>query len=59
MDEVTIDRDDDSFEYDLDEFYTYWYKCPKCGQKYVAIRFKFCPDCGVKINWIGNFGGYA
>lgn len=34
----------------LDEKYTDFYCCPQCGGNDIESCFKFCPDCGVKIN---------
>lgn len=28
------------------------YDCPKCGESSVRTNHKFCPKCGIKINWV-------
>lgn len=34
-----------------DEWWCNWYKCPGCKSTSIAGSFKFCPDCGLKLNW--------
>lgn len=40
---------------DTDEIYASWYTCPNCEERHIAKLalkpFKYCPDCGSKINW--------
>ena len=38
-------------EYDDDEVYCVWYKCNKCKTKDIMKQFKYCPECGSKIDW--------
>ena len=28
-----------------------WYRCPKCGEDSMTDTFRYCPDCGVKLEW--------
>lgn len=46
-------------KYRAKEVYGDFYKCPECGNEYIyegsplsADRFNFCPNCGIKIEWI-------
>jgi hypothetical protein len=34
-----------------DELCCDYYKCPNCEEEYIVEGFKYCPKCGVKINW--------
>ena len=34
-----------------DEIYAMFYICPKCDDYYIIRRFKYCPNCGVELNW--------
>ncbi|MCP4597017.1 TFIIB-type zinc finger domain-containing protein [Neptuniibacter sp.] len=34
-----------------DELYCEWYRCPICGWA-IGDGFKYCPNCGVGIEWI-------
>ena len=42
--EAKITNDDD-FDY------IYW-RCPTCGEGYILENFKYCSNCGDKIEWI-------
>ena len=33
-----------------DELYADWYICEECECSYILDSFKFCPQCGKKIN---------
>lgn len=35
----------------LDEIYTDFYKCPKCGEDMIMVAASYCQDCGVKLEW--------
>ena len=37
--------------YYMDEIYTGFYTCPKCGSAEVQRGFKYCPICGIKLLW--------
>lgn len=28
-----------------------WLYCPVCGKDVLTDKYKFCPDCGQKIDW--------
>jgi hypothetical protein len=34
-----------------DEWYCNWYRCPKCEAEHIARSFRYCPDCGVQLQW--------
>jgi len=34
-----------------DSWYCDWYRCPKCEREHIAYDFRFCPDCGVQLQW--------
>lgn len=34
-----------------EEWWCDWYRCPNCNKSNIAGNFKFCPMCGVKLNW--------
>ncbi len=34
-----------------DEWYCQWYRCPKCEEGHIARSFRYCPDCGVQLQW--------
>ena len=34
-----------------DEWYCPWYRCPKCEKEHIARSFRYCPDCGVQLQW--------
>ena len=34
-----------------DEWYCEWFTCTNCEKTWIAEDFKFCPSCGVAINW--------
>jgi hypothetical protein len=34
-----------------DEWYCNWYRCPKCEEERIARSFRYCPDCGVQLQW--------
>ena len=38
----------------VDEIYCDWYRCPKCKEESITRSSKFCPDCGVKLQWEGG-----
>ena len=29
----------------------YWFVCPNCEFDFLDIYFKYCPSCGVKLEW--------
>ncbi len=29
-----------------------WYRCSSCVQDNIRKGNKFCPDCGIKLNWV-------
>ena len=40
--------------------YSFWHRCPKCNRKLInnidgsfvaGMKYKFCPDCGQKLDW--------
>jgi predicted RNA-binding Zn-ribbon protein involved in translation (DUF1610 family) len=35
----------------LNEWYDYLFKCPNCKTSDIWRDFKYCPQCGVKIEW--------
>ena len=34
-----------------DEWWCDWYQCPRCDLANIAYDFRFCPDCGVQLQW--------
>ena len=54
MDDV-VNINSDSGE--LDELYTFWFDCPKCGRypneksNSITAWANFCPNCGARIVW--------
>ena len=34
-----------------DEMWCKWYRCSNCGNHHIGEDFKYCPDCGRKIDW--------
>lgn len=34
--------------------YGYWYQCPRCDGGQVFATYRYCPDCGLEIEWIGE-----
>jgi len=40
-----------------EEIYTSFWQCKnsKCLYEWVQDNFNFCPKCGKKIEWIGDF----
>lgn len=34
-----------------DELYTWFYSCPECWEVNIIRRFKYCPICGVELEW--------
>lgn len=47
---VEISKETDDLK---SEWYTYWYECPNCMKgKYINTSFDYCPNCGIKINWV-------
>ncbi len=34
-----------------DEWWCDWYQCPRCDLAHIAYDFRFCPDCGVRLQW--------
>lgn len=41
-----------------EEWWCDWFRCRECGEKWIYISFKYCPNCGKKIKWVGKKGGY-
>ena len=39
--------DHDSYEDD-------WYKCPECNGVNCFRKCRYCPDCGITLNWVGE-----
>lgn len=37
--------------YGWDEWYGEWFRCPNCEETSIARGFRYCPDCGVKLEW--------
>ena len=40
----------------MDEIYTDFYRCPKCGEDMIMVAALYCQGCGVKLEW--NLSGY-
>lgn len=45
----------------MDEWRCMWYRC-ECqkdgewgGNSHIVRHFKYCPDCGVEIDWTGEY----
>ena len=36
-----------------DELCSEWFICSKCSESNIAEGFKFCPNCGLEIQWNG------
>ena len=34
-----------------DEWDCPFYRCPKCEEASIVMYFRYCPDCGVKLEW--------
>ncbi len=34
-----------------DELYAKFYRCNNCGSTDLVDWYKYCPDCGYKIEW--------
>jgi hypothetical protein len=34
-----------------DEWWCDWYRCPRCDRANIAYDFRFCPNCGVQLQW--------
>ncbi len=34
-----------------EEWFATWFKCPMCDETHINLNFKYCPDCGVELNW--------
>lgn len=34
-----------------DEWYCEWYRCPNCSSVNITHPFKYCPTCGIKLEW--------
>lgn len=37
-----------------DEAYAKWYWCPKCVDDNITKDSNYCPNCGIKLNWVGQ-----
>ena len=35
----------------MDEIYTDFYRCPKCGEDMIMVGALYCQGCGVKLEW--------
>lgn len=35
-----------------DEWWCPWYDCPNCKENECTPDFKYCPNCGVKLEWL-------
>lgn len=46
----TYDTNDDNIG--KDELWCAWYKCRNCKGTMIIRNTKYCPDCGLKINWL-------
>lgn len=33
------------------EWWCPWFSCPNCKKEQIAYKFKYCPDCGIKLIW--------
>jgi hypothetical protein len=42
-----------SEEYNVgkDEKWCEWYRCPACKEIDITAGSKYCPQCGIKLNW--------
>ena len=38
-----------------DECILNWYICPKCNHKHIIFEDKYCRNCGIKFEWIGEY----
>ena len=38
-----------------EEIYTEFYLCPNCKSTNITKYFKYCPECGFKITFMGDF----
>lgn len=36
----------------FDEVYCLWWVCPNCSVEDIRSNTSYCPDCGIKIDWI-------
>ena len=36
---------------EMEEWYTEFFKCKKCGSHNIAKGFNYCPGCGIRIEW--------
>ena len=34
-----------------DGYYGTFFTCSSCNEHFIITRFKFCPDCGVRLVW--------
>jgi hypothetical protein len=34
-----------------DEWFCPWYRCPRCEKVSIARSFRYCPNCGVQLQW--------
>jgi len=30
----------------------FWFNCPNCKRNNIPSFVKYCPDCGIKLNWV-------
>ena len=35
----------------FDYYQNEWYRCPHCDYKFLEYTFKYCPDCGQRLDW--------
>ena len=38
------------YEDGMDEVYEMWFRCPRCNDEYILKWFKYCPNCGIKLD---------
>ena len=36
------------------ELYWHFFECPNCKKQDVIHGYKYCPVCGIEINWIAD-----
>jgi len=48
---ITIKEKDHGGFYEIDQFIEDWFICPSCKGKNIIIGYKFCPNCGVSIEF--------
>lgn len=54
--EKTVDISRDNL-YEYDGRYTDWYKCPECNGTDITEDSRYCPDCGVRLQWVARKDG--